>query len=54
MTNTCNVKNLVPDTITPVPATIAFFVWVAIVFIAKWFNQKIYAPYSIVFLTSVI
>jgi hypothetical protein len=44
----------VPDSITPMPATIAFVVWVGIVYVAKFFNPKIYPPYSIVFLTSAL
>ena len=54
LTNSCDKKSPVPDSITPVPATLAFIVWIGIVFVAKCFNPKIYPPYSIVFLTSVI
>jgi hypothetical protein len=51
LTNSCDKGS---DSITPVPATIAFVVWVGIVYVAKFFNPKIYPAYSIVFLTSAL
>jgi hypothetical protein len=54
LTNSCDKVSPVPESITPAPATIAFVVWVGIVYVAQWFNPKIYAPYSVVFLTSAL
>lgn len=54
LTNTCTVENPVPSVITPLPATIIFFVWLCVVLIAKFFNPKLYPPYAIVFFTAAI
>lgn len=54
LTNSCAVESPVPDVVTPLPATIVFFVWICVVLIAKFFNPKLYPPYAIVFFTSAI
>jgi hypothetical protein len=54
LTSSCAVPNQVPDSILPLPGTLSVFIWIGIVVAMKVIVGKLYVPYSMVFMLSLI
>lgn len=54
LTGSCAIPNPVPDSVMPLPGTISVAIWIGIVIAMKLLVGKLYAPYSMMFMFSLI